>query len=272
MKRINTISLISVLILGGLLLSGTAVLAQTTTSQVSYSQKGTLNDPNSAATNPICRLNFLVGGCTKTTTKGSGQSQASSQQSGGLFASLFAAIFGGSGSKNTATAVVTLVRVPGKTEVYTIVGGKKHLVPSNEIFMSYGFAVDQIQDISAKNLAMYPRAKMFVVSGDKTGTIYYLTDIGTIRPVLNDKVMASYGDTKNDIITINQKEFNYYPRNEFVFVETPTLGHDVFQLADGEKRYVTPMALRRLKLSQTDIAPINISELDQYPPAQPIIF
>ena len=89
---------------------------------------------------------------------------------------------------------------------------------------------------------------------------------------MNEKVLSSYGDTRDEIVTINQKEFNYYPRNHFVFVETPVISRDIYQLVEGTKRYVTPMALRRLKLNQTEISPINIAELDEYVPAQPIIF
>jgi len=250
-------------------------LAQTT--QVSFSQKGTLSDPSSKDSNPLCRLNFLVGGCSggSTTATQGGQSQAKNQQSGGLFASLFAAIFGSGSSasaKNTVTAVITLVRVPEKTEVYRIIGGKKHIIPTKEIFDSYGFTDAMVQTITAKQLAKYPRAKLITVNGDKTNAVYYFTETGTLRQVLNDKVMASYGDTKDDIVVINQKEFNYYPRNKFVFVASPTVNRDVFQLVDGTKRYLTPMALRRMSLRNDEITPINISELDEYAPGQPIIF
>ncbi len=253
---------------GLLILPEAAVLAQTTGSQVSYSQKGSLGDSNSRVANSLCRIS-LIGGCAGGTASGQ-TAGTKTKSSGGLFASLFSG--SAAAKKSTATAVITLVRIPGKTDVYQIIGGKKHLVPTNEIFESYGFTTDLIQDISAKQLAKYPRAKLVTVTGDKTAAVFYITEDGTLRQILNEKVMASYGDTKDDIIFINQKEFNYYPRNYFVFVATPTVSRDVFQLVDGSKRYLTPMALRRMKLNSGEIAPINISELDEYSPGQPIIF
>ena len=259
MIKTSKISLISILLAAGfLVLPQTAVLAQTNTQALNV---------NASTANTLCKLNFFS---KCSTDSGTAKTQ---KKSGGLFAELFAAILGGSSdAQSTATAVITLVRVPGKTEIYQIIGGKKHVVSTVEIFESYGFTTDMIQDITAKQLAKYPRAKLLTVVGDKNGAVFYLTEAGTIRQVLNEKVMASYGDTRNDIITINQKEFNFYPRNEFVFVEAPALSRDVFQLVEGTKRYVTPMALRRLKLDTINISPINVSELDEYLPAQPIIF
>lgn len=188
--------------------------------------------------------------------------------------SLLGGLFGGSNSGPNFDSIISVVNVPGQTAVYRIVEGKKHSIPTEEIFYSYGFDLNIVQDITQKELDKYPLARLFIIAGadEDNPTIYYLTDQKTIRPILNDKTFYSYGDRKEDIIAINQKEFNYYPRNEFVFVERPELSRDIYQITGGIKRYLTPVAVKRMDLKETEIAPINQIEFDEYPEGEPIIF
>ena len=85
------------------------------------------------------------------------------------------------------------------------------------------------------------------------------------------KVSDSYGDRNEDIIVISKKEFNFYPQNQFVFLERP-LRRDVFQIVSGKKRYVTPMAVQRMGIRDSDVAPVNETELNYYKTGSPIIF
>jgi len=165
---------------------------------------------------------------------------------------------------------VSLVRVPGQTEIYEIIGGKKHLIPTIDIFYNYGFKLEMIEDITARNLAKYPRVKLLMLAGNKNNT-YYLTESGMIRLVPHKDVFDSYGDRNEDIIEVSKKEFNFYPRNQFVFLERP-LNRDVFQITDGMKRYLTPMAVQRMVLTDEQIAPINETELAFYKTGKPIIY
>src|SRR5206468_2532345 len=103
----------------------------------------------------------------------------------------------------------------------------------------------------------------FLAQVKGSNQIYYLTEGGMIRPIPSQSVFDSYGDRKEDVIAISTKEFNYYPENQYVFLETP-LNRDVFQLTNGGKRYLTPMAVSRLHISADQIAPINQTELNTY--------
>ena len=126
-----------------------------------------------------------------------------------------------------------------------------------------------------KELDTYPLARLFIVEGDKNlenPSVYYLTEERMLRPILNDKVFYSYGNRKEDVITINQKEFNYYPRNQFIFVERPKLDRDIYQISGGIKRYLTPVAVKRMELKEREIAPVNQFEFDEYPEGEPVIF
>jgi len=174
------------------------------------------------------------------------------------------------GEKQEGSDSVNLVRVKNQPEIYEIVGGKKHLIPTMDIFYDYGFKLEWVQDITQKQLDKFPRIKLMQVTGDKKKT-YYFTEGGMIRLVPDKNVFNSYGDREEDIIIISKKEFNFYPQNQFVFLENP-LNRDVFQIIQGNtKRYLTPQAVKRMKIDSEQIAPINQTELATYKTAKPIV-
>ncbi len=230
--------------------------AQTSTS--SDSKPALFSD--AIAANTLCSAGLSSGSCTAN------KSTTASPQS----TSLLGGLFGGS-SAPQFDPILSVVNVPGQSAVYRIINGQKHAVPTSEIFYSYGFKLNIVQDITQKELDKYPEARLFMQEGSKDPTIFYLTDSGMIRPMINDKVFYSYGDRKEDVITINQKEFNYYPRDEYVYVERPKINRDIYQITGGVKRYLTPVAVKRLDLKEKEIAPINQIEFDEYPEGEPII-
>ena len=254
-KYVIIVILIFIVIGGLFLLPLILAKAQNQTSQnskTSFSQ--------GLAGNTICSTG--LGGCEKLN-----QSQ---QTSGGSLLG----IFGGSNDEARLDPVISVVNVPGQTAVYRIINGKKHSMPTEEIFNSYGFKLNVVQEISQKELDKYPLARLFMLEGENNEdkNIYYLTDGGMIRPILNDEIFYSYGNRKEDIITINKKEFNYYPRNQFIFIERPKLDRDIYQISGGIKRYLTPIAVERMSIKEYEVAPVNQIELDAYPEGEPVIF
>lgn len=214
-------------------------------------------------------------GANTLCSAGLGCEKAEEQASQPAGPSLLSGLFGGSSAGPNFDPVISVVNVEGQTAVYRIIDGKKHSIPTTEIFYSYGFDLDIVQTVTRQELDKYPSAKLFIVEGteeEENPTIYYLTEGGMLRPVLNDKVFYSYGDRKEDVIAINQKEFNYYPRNQYIFVERPKLNRDIYQITGGVKRYVTPVAVKRLNLKEGEIAPVNQIEFDEYPEGEPVIF
>jgi hypothetical protein len=165
---------------------------------------------------------------------------------------------------------INLVSVPGSSEIYELKSGRKHLFPTPNIFTDYGYTLDMVQPISQAQLDRYPLANLLMVHSDKK-SVYYFTEGGMTRLMPNDiKVFDSYGDRPEDIISISRKEFNFYPVNQYVFLETP-LNRDVFQLTNSGKRYLTPMAVKRLHIFEGQVAPINQIELDWYKTLAPVI-
>lgn len=222
----------------------------------------------SIASNTICSVGL---GCEqpKNTDSDSGQST----QAPSLFP--FSGLFGGDTQNLAGDPVITVLNIEGQTTVYRIINGMKHPIPTTEIFYSYGLNLDMVQKVSSQELAKHPIARLFIVAGtkeDKNPVIYYLTEGGMLRPMLNDMVFYSYGNRKEDVITINPKEFNYYPKNQYVFVERPKLNRDIYQITGGIKRYLTPVAVKRMNLGEYEIAPVNQTEFDAYPDGEPVIF
>lgn len=205
---------------------------------------------------------------------GLGCEQVQRQQGGTPATSLLSGIFNISNEGPNFDPVISVVNIPGQTTVYRIINGHKHSIPTEEIFYSYGFDLGIVQKITKTELDKYPLAKLFIIKdlGEENTTIHYLTESGMLRPVLNDKVFYSYGNRKEDIITINQKEFNYYPKNQFIFIERPQLNRDIYQITGGVKRYLTPVAVKRMNLRESEIAPINQIEFDEYPDGESVIF
>ncbi len=241
------------------------------------------NDLNSLVCNALSRVGLgcgavssapyakssstIISAPTAVTTNNSNISNTSngSGNNSALTATIYTA-----GEKQSGTDSVNLVRVRGQSEIYEIVGGKKHLIPTMDIFYDYGFKLEWVQDITQKQLDKFPRIKLMQVTGNKKKT-HYFTEGGMIRLVPDKNVFSSYGDREEDIIIISKKEFNFYPQNQFVFLENP-LNRDVFQIIQGKtKRYITPQAVKRLKIDSDQIAPINQTELATYKTDKPIV-
>ena len=173
-------------------------------------------------------------------------------------------------SRKYTNTKISLVRVPGSNQVYEIIKGQKHLIPTAEIFFDYGFTSEMIQNIDAYQLAKYPRAALVRAYNDKD-KIYYLTEGGMLRFMPNKKVYESYGGREEDIIELSQKEFNYYPKVKYIYLAQP-INRDVFLIDGNTKKYLTPMAVMRLDITTDQVTPVNQYEFDFYKTGSPIIY
>lgn len=181
---------------------------------------------------------------------------------------LSANVYTGTVTRKISKEDVSLVKVAGRPEVYEIVRGMKHLVPSEEVFLSYGYKKEMVREIPQRELDRYPRVRLVQPKGSKK--VYYLTEAGFVRLVPDAKVYESYGDRKEDILIISTKEFNLYPVNQYVYLENP-LNRDVFSVDGSTKKYLTPMAIRRMALKEFQVAPVNQFEMSYYKTGAPII-
>lgn len=224
----------------------------------------------------------------KTTNTANGVSSSSSS-SGGFFSWFFgssnsnkqAIIYGATIAKAYTSNSITLVRVARfdsiagelkpDEQVYEIIRGKKHLIPNLDIFIDYGFKPQQVQFILWGELNKYPTLSLFQVQGDKTKTTYYISGNGMRRRVLSQEVLESYAGRTEDIVIISQKEFNYYPEDKYIYLENPFSG-DIYMIDGDAKRYLTPMAVRRLSIQANQVSPINETEFNTYKIGKPVVY
>lgn len=155
--------------------------------------------------------------------------------------------------------------------IFEIINGQKHFIPTLDIFYDYGFDLATVENITQDELNAFTRVKLINTKHDKH-KIYYVTENGMIRLIPNSDVFESYGNREDDIITVSAKEFNFYPRNQYVFVEN-NLTKDIFQVSDnGIKRYVVPQVVQKSRITPEQVAPINKVQFESYYYGTPIIF
>lgn len=275
------IKLSAFIVMVGLFLAGFSANAQT-------SPLPGNGDPNYIVCHALAKLlpctppTAIVAGATTTTTTTSGGTTYATVSSTAGSSSLLGRLFGFSDSGVTTRSLsanisqgfqgtteknlaVVLVQVPGSSEVYRLIGGKKFLVPNAKVFESYGYIVADISPISQEKLDLYPRVKLVKFDGDTD--VYYLTEKGLTRKVLNETVFNSYADRGQDVVIINKTEFSFYPQNTYIFnesVQVVNRSPNVYLVGDGTKKLVFPDELFRLGVIDDMIAPVNQIEFDAY--------
>ena len=261
----------------------------------------TVSDPNKAVDDVLCSMGLGCYSGTGTSTSsnttatsnkkvnGVNGVSSSSSSSGGIWNVFFgssnsnkqAVIYGATIAKAFTGNEITLVRVARSDsvagelkpdeQVYEIIRGKKHLIPNLDIFIDYGFKPQQVQFITQEQLDKYFQIRLIQFSGDKTKTTYFITSNGMLRRVLSLEVLESYGGRPEDIIAVSRKEFNFYPEDKYVYLERPFNG-DVYLVDGDSKRYLTPMAVRRLGIQADQVSPINEAEFNVYKIGKPVVF
>lgn len=190
-----------------------------------------------------------------------------------IYGALISKIF-----KNNPISLVRIARpdsIAGELktdeQIYEIIGGKKHLIPSLDIFMDYGFKPQDVQFISQQELTKYAQVRLIQLQADKTKTIHYITDYGMLRRILNKEVLESYGGRLSDIVMVSSKELNFYPENKYIY-STIQNDADIYLIDGNSKRYLTPMAIKRMNIPISNVAPVNEIEFNVYDIGKPVIY
>ncbi len=154
-----------------------------------------------------------------------------------------------------------LVRVRGQQEVYQIIDGKYHWIPTPSIFNNYGFKENDIELVNQSEINRYERVKLIRVGASPD--IYYTTENWMKRKVPNMNVFYSYGNRLEDVISISQEELNWYPENRLIKFDNDW---KIYYLENGQKRWIkSPAVFNRLGFDWTKIAPVNWQEINAYP-------
>jgi len=100
-----------------------------------------------------------------------------------------------------------LIRVSKEANVYYLVSGVRKLIPTLEIFNSYGNKSEDVQVISRLEMDSYILTNLVRLSGS---TDIYLIRGDTKLKIMNAAVFERYNFNWNHVIDINQTELNYY--------------------------------------------------------------
>ncbi|OGZ34922.1 MAG: hypothetical protein A3A94_02830 [Candidatus Portnoybacteria bacterium RIFCSPLOWO2_01_FULL_43_11] len=161
-----------------------------------------------------------------------------------------------------------LIKTADTSDVYAITKGKKHWIPTPAVFNSYpGYKWGNIQIISQADLDKYPRVKHIKLAN--TSKVYYITESGLKRHVLNSEVFLSYGNKWEDIIEVNQTELNAYNDSELIRLMGD---YKVYKIENNQKRWIeTAEIFNQLGFDWSKIAPVNQTEFYGYFTGGPII-
>ncbi|MEK7097279.1 MAG: fibronectin type III domain-containing protein, partial [Patescibacteria group bacterium] len=149
----------------------------------------------------------------------------------------------------------SLVKLGSK--IYAIVKSKQHRIINKEVFDMYKFAWSKVKTITPANLAKYPRTKL-IKSLDSVN-VYYLTDRGQKKRILNRSVFESYGNKWGDVIGIMPDEFKLYADVKYV-----RYGGNIYVLEGATARPITEEAFGQKGYKLADIVDINETEFGGY--------
>ncbi len=157
-------------------------------------------------------------------------------------------------------ATANLLRAMGQNRVYRIVNEKRLWVPTISAFNAQGLKWEDIQEVDEAEVTQYPEAKLIqVIDSPK---VYYLTESGLKRHIVNSQVFESYDNKWEDIIEVTAAVLDVYPDNNLIRAEGD---YKVYKLEDGKKRWIkTAEAFNRLGFDWTKIAPVNTMEVNAY--------
>jgi len=158
-------------------------------------------------------------------------------------------------------AASNLLRAIGQERVYKVVNGKLLWVPTISAFNAQGLKWSDIQSVPESEINNYQKAKLLKAAGDQK--IYYITNSGLKRHILNEQVFNSYNNKWNDVVSVSGTELNAYPDNNLIKQEGD---NKVYKLESGQKRWIkTAEAFNRLKYDWNKVAPVNSTEVNVYP-------
>ena len=202
----------------------------------------------------LIRLNFDIFSNTPVASSGTSTSTDNSK--------LTATINNAVAPKDLSGQKINLVSVPNSGEVYALVNGQKHVFPSLAIFYDYGYTFDMIQPINQAQLDKYPRASLVKVQG--SSAVYYLTEGGLVRPIVNPKRFL------NSVAT-GPKTSSLLVAKNLIFIRRTSTSISFHRLTAMSSKSAVPAnaTSRRWPLPVWVLAsikslPVSKSELDSY--------
>jgi len=159
-----------------------------------------------------------------------------------------------------SSATTTLVKLADDSRVYAIHAGKRRWLANPAVFAAGGYSWDDVQVVSADQLNQYPETRLIKATGDKK--VYYITNRGLKKWIINEQVFASYSNRWEDVVEISPAELDAYVTNQLIHLDND---QRVYLITGATKQWIkTPAAFNKRHYNWHDIAPVNQIEFDAY--------
>lgn len=160
----------------------------------------------------------------------------------------------------------TLVKGAGDHRVYHIIKGKRHWIPSPEAFKSYKFDWQKIKEVDSGVIVSLPRVYLIKLQNDVR--VYYITESGIKKHILNEKIFHSYDNHWEDIVEVSKVELDSYSDLRFI---RKSGDYRVYLIEGDTKRHIiNPSVFERFGSPWSQILEINETEFNEYETRDPL--
>lgn len=159
------------------------------------------------------------------------------------------------------TQAQMLVKTAESPAVYSIVNGKKHLIPSEKTFLSCNYKWNDIKTISKAALNSYPDAKLVKTPDDST--VYYLDLSKKLKKAHpSAKVFLDYGNKWEDIIVISNEDLKNY--NDAVLAKEKNTSAVYILNKNIRKLISSPQEFKNAGYDWADVIEVSRLDLESY--------
>lgn len=159
-----------------------------------------------------------------------------------------------------------LVRAKNDFKVYKIIKNQKHWIKNQAVFNSYKLDWRKIKIVEPEVLNSFPSSYLIKLKGDNR--VYYISANGLKKHIINENVFYSYNNRWEDIIEVNNTEFNSYEDVKLIKLKGD---FKIFLLENKTKRHITsPAVFKRLGFNWNKILEINMVEFNEYRDGVPV--
>ncbi|MCK4799655.1 hypothetical protein KAS31_01635 [Candidatus Parcubacteria bacterium] len=157
-----------------------------------------------------------------------------------------------------------LLRAVGHNRVFRVVDGKRLWVPTISAFNAQGLKWDNIGEASDKELEKYPKIKLIKEKGNDR--IFYITNSGMKKYIINAKVFSSYNNKYSDVVEVDSEIVSSFDTVNLFKDEN---GSKVYKIEGNKKMWVkSEKAFNKNNFDWNKVVPANKVELDAYADAE----
>jgi hypothetical protein len=159
-----------------------------------------------------------------------------------------------------------LITFHGSPRIYLVEGTKTRWIPSPAVFNALNLDWKKIEALPASESGNYKRTRLIKARGD--ARVYYITEAGKKKWIPNEKVFDSYQNHWEDIVEVDAAEVAALPSVDLIRQDQDS---KVYKIEGTQRRWIqTYQAFVREGYRMEDVAPVNATELAEWPEGQTI--